>query len=172
MKQMMQPEIKSPHGVHCGYGLLTYNIYGETLVGHGGGMKGVSSFMSIVKSAGLTIAVLTNIAEVPTELLVKKIVAEILQLSPNDEEPKMISTYEHIIKYEGMYDSGEGQKIEVCIENNRLYLRVQHEYIATTQVAHNLFRLPDEKYITFETDRSGRVCGMYRGMRYYSKQSV
>ena len=172
MKQMMQTEIKSPHGVHYGYGLLNYNIYGETLVGHGGGIKGVSSFMGIVKSAGLTIAVLTNIAEVPTELLVKKTVAEILQLSPNDEEPKMISTYEHIIKYEGMYDSGEGQKIAVCIENNRLYLRVQHEYIATTQVAHNLFRLPDEKYIAFETDRSGRVCGMYRGMRYYSKQSV
>src|SRR5699024_3444325 len=72
MKQLMQTEIKSPHGVHYGYGLLTYNIYGETLVGHSGGMKGVSSFMDIVKSAGLTIAVLTNIAEVPTELLVKK----------------------------------------------------------------------------------------------------
>ena len=65
--QMIYPHFEYNNGIYYGYGLrITPDYYGETLIEHGGGLKGVSSLMFILPEKGLTGVALSSLASVPS----------------------------------------------------------------------------------------------------------
>ncbi|MBO1005435.1 serine hydrolase domain-containing protein [Pseudogracilibacillus auburnensis] len=168
--KMLTAYCTTPNENQYGYGMMIGNYNGVDVVGHGGGVKGVSSYMLLAKKEGITITVLTNIAEVAAENLALTVFRYLLDL----EEPKLgqsayqLST-EELTKYSGIYQSHEGQKIEVREKENGLVLHIQHNTVTVAPYQENLFQLPDGKKVAFLTDGQGNITGIFRGMRYLQK---
>ncbi|HLR42870.1 MAG TPA: serine hydrolase domain-containing protein [Pseudogracilibacillus sp.] len=169
IEKMFTSYIMTPHGVQYGYGMLMGEMSGRKLVGHGGGIKGISSFMLIDQAKELAITVLTNIAEVPTEMIAVTVWEHLLQEGPNHEEVSY--TKQATQGYQGIYESGEGQAIDVKAHQDGLQLTIAHEQLIAKQIDDHLFQLPDGKKIAFVLDGAEKVKGMHRGMRYLRKVS-
>lgn len=169
LQKMFTPYIETPHGIQYGYGILIGAVSGHKLVGHGGGIKGVSSFMLIDQAERLAITVLANIADLPTEMIAMKVREEILQKKPVTVENTDYHGSGGVSRYEGVYDSGEGQKMEVTANQKDLQLNIGHEQLIAQQIDDHLFVLPDGKKIAFVLDEKGKVKGMHWGMRYLQK---
>src|SRR5699024_4825581 len=64
IQKMTTPQVTLPNGNQYGYGLQVEDEMDIRFVGHGGSIKGVSSNIQYAQEKGLTIFVLTNIADV------------------------------------------------------------------------------------------------------------
>lgn len=170
IEKMFTSYIATPHGIQYGYGMLMGEMSGRKLVGHGGGIKGISSFMLIDQAEKLAVTVFTNIAEVPTEMIAMTVRQHILQDEPKRED--VTYTNDATQAYEASYESGEGQAIVVKTYQDGLQLTIAHEQVEAKQIGNHLFQLSDGKKIAFVLDGAGNVKGMHRGMRYLRRVSV
>src|SRR5699024_12271671 len=119
----------------------------KRVVGHGGGVKGISSYMLTVDD--ITITVLTNIAEIAAEQVafsvlqamegptVEKPIEKVIQISPQVLQP-----------YTGYYLTNERQSVDVCIVDDRLQLRLQNNNTSNAKPNGNeQFKLQDDKTV-------------------------
>src|SRR5690625_6862253 len=77
---MTTPHVITPNDVEYGYGFIIGEVGGYKTFGHGGGIKGVSSFMLAVPEKKLSIVVLINIAEAPAENMALQVMRQLLKL--------------------------------------------------------------------------------------------
>src|SRR5207253_8689565 len=87
IEDMMTPHQDQPIAGQYGYGLaVEQNFFGPTLVGHGGGNKGISAFFALIPEEGMTVAALANLASVPTRNVALGAVNALLGRAP-DAQP-------------------------------------------------------------------------------------
>ncbi|HSW10999.1 MAG TPA: serine hydrolase domain-containing protein [Bacillota bacterium] len=112
VRQMVTPYMDSGMGGDYGYGLmLTVNYHGFSLVEHGGGIKGVSAYVTSVPEAGITGAALANLGGVPSSQALTAAVNTLLGLPLAGRRfPQRDYRYpeDHLASLTGMYPSGEG----------------------------------------------------------------
>lgn len=167
--QMTASHIVTPNDVQYGYGLIVGNELGVDVFGHGGGIKGVSSFMLVAPEEELTICVLINIAEAAAEDMALTAMRHLLALeekTAQDHDYKQ--TAESLTKYTGKYESTEGQKVHVSVDDNELTMLIDHNIIPLTPIENHKFLTPDEKKVTFIEDEN-EIIGIFRGLRYIEK---
>ena len=129
IKEMMHPHVQINEHKYYGYGLgITPNYNGGTLVEHSGGLKGVSSHMSIVPEKGLAGVTLTNLGGVPAGVFMLGALNCVQDLEP--ETP--LVTYsdfpvsqEELDKYVGDFKSGEGAEMSISKEKEKLIFTSQ-----------------------------------------------
>lgn len=172
VKQMMMPQAIAPNDNKYGYGLQIHDRFGQRLVGHGGGIKGVSSNMLICQEHDLTVAVLTNIAKVDAEGLAMTAIKYVLG---REEEAVKESHYEmakdDLERYVGLYKSLEGNSFDVRIEDKKLKLDVDHNTLVIDPIEKDVFRTQDGKKIVFMTNDGDDVIGIFSGLRHIPKIS-
>lgn len=124
VQQMIYPHVQFEPDKFYGYGLrITPDYYGSTLIEHGGGSKGVSSFMSIIPEKNITGVVLTNLAGVPAhEILLGAL--NVLQgktFANRHSTPVTINVrVEDLHEFTGTYTSEEGMKLTFTIKEDKL----------------------------------------------------
>lgn len=171
VKQMMTPQATAPNGNMYGYGLQIHDQFGRHIIGHGGGIKGVSSNMLVSPEDGVTVAVLTNIADVAAEDLAMTAMRHVLE-----QEKELVRESIHMVetelkRYVGLYQSMEGHKINVSVEDNHLRLDIDHNTVVIKPLEKDTFQTPDGKKIVFMTNDTDEVIGVFSGLRYTPKIS-
>lgn len=170
VNDMLTPYFYTLNDNQYGYGFLVGNYAGVNVAGHGGGVKGVSSYMLVAKEEGMTISVLTNIAEVAAENIALVALRYLLDIEePVVTTPAFTMTNAQLQKYSGRYKTNEGQEVEVTVKDSRLSVRIQHNTLYVTPFAEHIFQLQDGKKIAFLPDDAGKIKGIFRGMRYLQK---
>lgn len=173
LQKMTSPHHVTPNDIAYGYGLLVGRYAGLEIIGHGGGVKGVSSFMLIVKEKGITITVLTNIAEVSAENIAMTSLKYVLDLAEHEEERPKIDwkpSIEQLEKYTGFYASDEGHKVTAYIADDKFYLLIKNNNILLTPYSENKFLTPDGKKVAFIVNDQQDVIGIFRGLRFILKK--
>ncbi len=134
---MMHPHvtIDGSRDAHYGYGLTVQQDYhGVTLVGHGGGIKGVSADILLAVEDGLTAAALSNLAGVPSASVTLAAINTLKELPPDTrrhEYEDFDATEEQLERFSGTYASGEGAQVKLYTADGYLFGEVQdHTYIA------------------------------------------
>ena len=83
LREMQSPLVWCGPGASYGYGLtVTEDWNGVTLVGHSGGLKGISSHVGFIPEAGIGAVVLTNLEDQPADHIWLAAVAGQLGLPP------------------------------------------------------------------------------------------
>lgn len=173
IQKMSARQVTLPTGEGYGYGLQVDSIQGIPLFGHGGSIKGVSSYMKVAKEQGLTVSVLVNLAEVQAAELAKAALTHILGIS----EPMESGCSEielapgQLEKFSGYYQSAEGQTAGVLLDNGKLHLQGQYGRIPLTPCAENLFIMPGGDKIKFFLDEKDEVTALFKGVRVIPKVS-
>lgn len=125
IKEMMKPVIEISPGQYYGYGLMiTPDYYGEPLIEHGGGQKGVSSLMVMLPERNLAAVTLTNSAGFPTTAVTKGAIQSVIRHAFHQPSYSVIEK-ESILplsSYEGSYHSKEGMSTSFLVKNKQLYL--------------------------------------------------
>ncbi|HLS36035.1 MAG TPA: serine hydrolase domain-containing protein [Bacillota bacterium] len=171
VEQMTTPHVITPNDVEYGYGFIIGEVGGYKTFGHGGGIKGVSSFMLAVPEKKLSIVVLINIAEAPAENMALQVMRQLLKLEKEKNDlPTIDVSKEQLETYCGKYRSQEGQEVHAEInEEGQLQLLVGVSTIPLRPVADHEFLTQDNKKITFIVE-NGKVKAIFRGLRYIEKE--
>lgn len=121
VEQMMTPHIEYEPGKCYGYGLrIIPDYFGSKLISHGGGLKGVSSFMCAIPEKKLAGVILTNVADVSA--------GDVLMAAMNVVEGRpydaSTGTYEimevdstAVEQLLGVYTSSEGMHVTVELQD-------------------------------------------------------
>lgn len=171
VEQMMTPQATAPNDHQYGYGLQVHDRFGLRLVGHGGGIKGVSSNMLISKEHGVTVAVLTNIADVAAEDLAMTAMRHVLEVEEVVEGHHYDISTEVLEQYSGTYESMEGHAFCVTVDGKKLRLDVDHQSTVIDPVEKDGFLTPDGKKVVFLRNELDEVIGIFSGLRYTPKIS-
>src|SRR5699024_12391434 len=99
-----------PNKNKYGYGLMVGEFAGKKVIGHGGGVKGVSSYMLVCKELDYASVALTNSAELPSEDYLVTAFSEITNTNVNIHVTRS-NTRKEVSKYVGVYWSNEGTEI-------------------------------------------------------------
>lgn len=167
---MTKAQVRTPNEAAYAYGLTTGNVYGERYFGHGGGIKGVSSYFLVLPEKRMAVLVLINIAEAPAEAMALISLRNLLGKSEEEVDfPKLDPTPKELGKYVGSYASLEGQKIQVEIEKKQLLLIIGKQRILLDFIGKNKFLTSDGKIVAFIENDEG-ILGIFRGLRYLEKQ--
>ncbi|WP_313891074.1 serine hydrolase domain-containing protein [Psychrobacillus sp.] len=124
VEQMMTPFIELVPGSYYGYGLMiTPDFFGYKLVEHSGGIKGVSSQMSIIPELGLTGIALANLAGAPSSKMLSSAFKEYLgkpftAKHISVEEVDVVT--DSLQEYEGEFLSGEGMALRFYVKDEKL----------------------------------------------------
>lgn len=170
IKQMTSPHFVTPNDVQYGYGLTIGCEYGIDVFGHGGGIKGVSSFILVAPKEDLTICVLINIAEAAAEDMALTAMKHLLDLQEQETDDYAYPiSKENLTKYIGIYETDEGQKVKVVEANGGLTMMIDHNKISLTPVEKNKFLTPDGKKVAF-IEKDHEIIAVFRGLRYITKQ--
>ena len=111
LQEMQSPLVWCGPGASYGYGLtVTENWNGVTLIGHSGGLKGISSHVGFVPELGVGAVVLTNLEDQPADLIWLSAIAGLLGLPPGT--PRYAPELEPVTEADvsgvlGEYRSGE-----------------------------------------------------------------
>lgn len=142
-----------PPGAGYGYGLsVRHRPDGVTLIGHGGGRKGVSAHVLAAPAQGLTGAVLANIAGVPSAQVLEAAIDGQLGL-PVPGEPLAAPAHacppDRLAAYAGEYRSGEDARVTVSAEDGALLIATQGERLRARPVAEDTFVVRDGRNQAF-----------------------
>ena len=159
-------------GAHYGYGLaIRRDYHGATIIGHGGGSKGIASHVLVAPERGLTVAALTNLADVPADRLALAPLNCLLGL-PADAP---LVTYgaatpptERLARYAGYYRGDEGQQVTVALGDDNLRVRLADQEAAARPVGDDgvVLTLPrGEMYARFLIDGDGLAWALALGSR-------
>lgn len=170
--QMVYPHVACAPGMAYGYGLmLTPEYHGLSLVEHGGGIKGVSAYVSVVPEAGLSAAVLTNLAAVPSGEILLGAVNAAVGL-PLGTRRATFAPYacpaDRLPAYVGEYRSGEGAAVSVTAEDGALVFETMGKRLPARPVGEHAFAIrhkEDEMYARFELGGDGAAEALVFGFR-------
>ncbi|WP_152657555.1 serine hydrolase [Oceanobacillus sp. CFH 90083] len=126
IKKMTSTAFGLPNGSDYGYGMEINSIGEYTRFGHGGSIKGVSSNFQVIREKGISASILMNMADVPAEKILVSALNTILE--KRAEEPfkksQVLSDKQVDLSiFSGLYQSAEGNKASVSIQNDLLYLK-------------------------------------------------
>ncbi len=159
VEQMTRAYVHAPNENKYGYGLqITHE---NSVFGHGGAMKGVSSYFLVDKENHRTIVVLMNIAEAPAGDIAKGIqnyfVGEQEEIKPID--------CPHLEQYVHTFRSKEGQTVKTFLHNGKLHMKGKWNDIELMPIKEDLFATKGGLKIAFLREE-GEVRGVFSGMRY------
>ena len=170
LEAMTTAHIKTPNENEYGYGLLVGEFEGKKVVGHGGGIKGISSYMFVCKELDFTAVALTNIAEVSAEDYVLSTFNQITGIDVSIPM-KVTDSLPDLAKYTGLYASNEGNEFRVSMQaHNTLTVKFDHLSLELAYEKGDVFLLPNGKKIAFVV-HDEEVIGIFRGMRFLNKIS-
>jgi len=163
---------------HYGYGfMVTPEFRGGTLVEHGGAIKGVAAQLCIIPEQGISCVVLTNLDGSPSsELLAAAI--NTAQSLPVEEPIALYPEYsvsaDLLNEFIGEYKSGEGEKVQVSLNDASLELQFQGMVLPLRPVKEDsfVFKLGTglERYIRFIRSDTGDVSRVAFHFRQLIKQ--
>lgn len=143
VKLMTRPHVQAAPGMAYGYGLmLTPEYHGVSLVEHGGALKGIAAWFTVIPQHGLTGVCLTNLAGGPSsQLLLGALNAEIglpletvrVEFRAQDVAPERLQTYV------GTYRSGEDEELKVFSQEGRLVVEYQGGRWPARSVGEHIF---------------------------------
>lgn len=125
IKKMTSPAVSLPNGGDYGYGIEINSIGEYTRFGHGGSIKGVSSNFQVIQEKGISASILINMAEVPAESILISALNTILEIPDKQSFKKdqvLSAETLDLSIFTGSYQSGEGNKASVSVQNDLLYL--------------------------------------------------
>ncbi|WP_252504300.1 serine hydrolase [Sporosarcina sp. Marseille-Q4943] len=174
--QMIHPHVEYEPGRCYGYGLrIVPDYFGSTLISHGGGLKGVSSYMCAIvekKKAGV---ILTNVSDVPAgDLLMNA-----MNITEGRELDASYSTYEvleidaeELQKFTGSFISSEGMNVQVVLKEGKLTIESNEVYRTLKCIGKNFFIDEDEKegILQFLENGCGEIERIVYGGRHIMKE--
>lgn len=171
IRKMASVQATMPTGEHYGYGLQLGRHHGIPLFGHGGSIKGVSSHMKVMEKEELTVSVLVNLAEVAAEDLALTALDHILGIqSAKTDRPEVCKVEQgQMEKFAGVYESAEGQKAEIVIDDGQLQLKTHNSGMLLTPYAEDGFCTPAGDKLRFLAGDSGEITGLFKGVRVIPK---
>lgn len=122
--QMTAPHVLRYDGAPYGYGLVLFPQYGA--FGHSGGIKGVSSYVLVSSQQGLTVTVLTNVTDAPTQTAAVGALRATLGMEPQEpapDYPEVEPAPAEVSRFAGTYQSGEAGQMLFLAEEGRLWLK-------------------------------------------------
>ncbi|WP_103107443.1 serine hydrolase domain-containing protein [Brevibacillus reuszeri] len=184
VKKMMRPHIRCSYDRYYGYGLMIKpDFFGQTLVEHGGAIKGVAAQLTILPESGVTAVGFANLVGTPVEEVVTAAINSYAG-RPVDASAATYREYhvpvEKLGRYVGRFISGEGADLSVSLEEGALQV-VQNESIATTgnkekyplqPIGEDYFLVKAkgrEFSIGFITEENGEVKAISYGLRIVPK---
>lgn len=171
LEKMTSTQAVTPNVNKYGYGLQIGHQSELEWIGHGGGIKGVSSTMQMVKAYGITVVVLANIAEFAAEDLATTTILHLLGRQDggvNTRQENGVSKTP-LQSYVGVYKSAEGNEVTVTLTSQGLTLMVKNNQLLLRPVDDDQFYLPDGKRVAFIRNELDEVSGIFRGMRFIPK---
>lgn len=183
LKKMLRPTIQVGFGSFYGYGIeVLPDYYGNLVVGHDGGLKGVSSEFLVVPRKGITGVVLANVEGVPSSAVLRAGINQLLGLrvrTPLHPNPPATTAPRSLREFEGWYCSGEGIWAKFTAVRNRLRLDF-HGIEVTMKGLHlkpngsDAFALRVQGQtglIQFRRDARGRLWAIFLGWRLLRRRN-
>src|SRR5699024_3953205 len=173
IEQMKTKHITTPNAIGYGCGLIVDTYLGKPVVGHGGGVKGISSYM--LATDEMTVTVLTNIAEVAAE----NIALSVLEAYQPDEtetdvpiSPRVISlSNDERKEYVGHYETNERQSVDVDVIDDGLRLHLQNNQAMDVKpIGNDQFMLLDGKKVSFLRNKNKSIRGIFRGCDLFKEK--
>ncbi|MCM3639015.1 beta-lactamase family protein [Sporosarcina luteola] len=178
VEQMIHPHVEYEPGRCYGYGLrIVPDYFGSTLISHGGGLKGVSSYMCAIvekKKAGV---ILTNVSDVDAGGLLMSTMnvteGRKLDASPSMHEVREIDAGE-LRKFVGTFTSSEGMNVKVTLKDNQLSIESNEVCRKLKCIGKNFFIDEDEKegILQFIENKDGEIERIVYGGRHILKENV
>lgn len=170
IEQMMTPYVKTPNDLQYGYGFIVSERFGYRLIGHGGGIKGVSSYILIVPEEKLSITVLINIAEAPAEAIALLVFKHLFNVAEEAREiPTITLDEEELLEYVGHYRSSEGQQVIVELdEHPMLKMQLDSLEVLLNPIGDDKFVTQDGNIVAF-IRKNNQIIAIFRGLRYIEK---
>lgn len=137
VRAMCKPRIEYRAGSYYCYGLSTKMLDDLTVVEHGGSLTGVSSNMSWSYGAGAGVIVLCNTSGVPVSVIADAAMRMYTGRSPldsRDQYREICWTDEKKKAVCGTYRSGEGEQVEIRLEDGALKTRVSGKEVLMVPV--------------------------------------
>ena len=170
--RMMTPYIDVMEGYVYGYGLgITPNYHGVSIIGHSGGIKGVSANMAVIPERGITAALHCNLGGLPSGLMLNGALNLLLglpletrRLAPADYD----CPHERLPRYVGVFSSGDGT-VKIFLADGRLQAEMEGKVFPLRPVAVNVFAYKlkeDEGVIRFLFNSRGQVYAFESGGRF------
>jgi CubicO group peptidase (beta-lactamase class C family) len=164
VKLMTRPYAQAAPGMGYGYGLmLTPEYAGVSLVEHGGALKGIAAWFSVLPEKGLTGVCLTNLAGGPSsQLLLGALNAAMGQ--PVEQTrvafQEQAVAPESLEAYVGTYCSGEDEEMKVASQDGQLVIEYQGQQWPARCVGEHTFAIKVKELegaARFLFDQQGQV---------------
>jgi CubicO group peptidase (beta-lactamase class C family) len=184
LRKMLRPTIMVWPGVYYGYGIAVRPDYhGKLLAFHDGALKGVSSEFAVVPEKGIGGAVLANAEGVPSPLVLRAGINQVLGLpltTPFIDAPSPSRAPGSLDEYGGWYCSGEGIWAKVGVL--RRHLRLDFRGIELTAKGLRLAPAGNDEFVgrfrgesirvNFVRDQRSRIWAAFLGWRLVRRRSA
>jgi len=124
VKEMMRPHIRCSYDRYYGYGLMIQpDFFGQTMVEHGGAIKGVATQLTILPESGITAVSYANLVGTPVGEVVTAAINSYAGRPANDSAATYREYHvpvEKMGRYVGRFVSGEGADLSVVLEEGAL----------------------------------------------------
>jgi len=180
VQRMMTPHVRTAEPNRWyGYGFsVTPDYHGVSVVGHGGGRKGISAHVSIARDVGFTSVVLANLQGVPVAPILLAALNTTLGL-PVDAPATAYGDYarppKHLARYTGDYRSGEGGPIRVTIRDGALVFGMAEKEFTARPVGEHAFVMKQkngEAYSRFLMRPTGEAYAVTSGSRIIQRVPI
>lgn len=163
-----------------GYGwIVERDFHGLRAVEHGGGHKGVAAYVGFLPDAGISCAVLTNLAGAPSSQLWDRCLSAALGLAPQPPHQAFVMPAPAATPLAGLtgsYLSEEGDgEINVTLDGDALCIDRSGDALPARQIADDTFVLSvdgQDQEIRFLRDQSGRATHIFSGLRLVPRQTL
>jgi CubicO group peptidase (beta-lactamase class C family) len=174
LEKMWKPYFQLDRNSYYGYAMkVTPDYHGVTLVEHGGGQPGVSSNFGFVPEQNLIAAVLTNVSNVSASDIWVEAINTALGIPLKEKlgiEPYFELTDEEKRKHVGTYQSKEGTRLQIIIENDCLKAKIENEtFPLKTGENNTLIMTNSGKQIRFYFNEKNESWAAFLGMRMLLK---
>ncbi|MCT8138361.1 beta-lactamase family protein [Anaerobacillus sp. CMMVII] len=176
VQKMWENPFKISRNTYYGYALQVTPNYHEksTLIEHGGGQPGVSSHFGFIPEEKLIVSVLCNVSNVPVDEIWLAAVNTALGLSMDMKrslEPTFDISPERLLKFLGTYDSSEGGKAVIYLENGKPMLEVNEELYSLRASDQNTLVIElNERPIRFFINNDEPAWGLLLGYRLLTRK--
>ncbi len=178
VRQMMYPHASGPYppNNHYGYGLsIQTDYHGVTLVGHGGGIKGVAADILLAVEDDITAVALSNLAGGSSSSVTRGAVNVLKHLPPDApgyEHPDYDGSPEEKQKFVGSYRSDEGASIDISLADDQLFVRMGDKTYMARLIAEDVIAFtPSANEMTIKalSDEKGDTWAVFTGSRIIQK---